>query len=53
MLWQLIDDATILPDRKEYNPAERVVFNQIYLSETSGICLMGLEITLTPKLGSR
>jgi len=52
MLQQLIDDAITLPDRREYNPAECVVFNQIHVSDTSGICLIVLEITPTCKLGS-
>jgi len=36
-LWQSsFDDATMLPDRKELTPAERIVSNHAHILDTSG-----------------
>jgi len=33
----IFDDAISLPDQKNFNSAERVIFNKIYLPDASGI----------------
>jgi len=39
----IFDDAATLPNRKGYNPAERVVFNQIHFPTLKWLCLIGAE----------
>jgi len=39
----IFDDTATLPDRKGYNPAERVVFNQIHFPMLERLCLIGAE----------
>jgi len=39
----------MLPDRREVTPAERIVFSHVHIPDTSGNCLIGLEITPTHK----
>jgi len=39
----IFDDAATLPDRKGYNPAERVVFNQIHFPTLEWLYLIGAE----------
>jgi len=39
----IFDDAATLPDRKGYNPAARVVFNQIHFLTLEWLCLIRAE----------
>jgi len=32
----LFDDATMVPDRKEGTPAERIAFNHVHIPDISG-----------------
>jgi len=49
MLRQPIDDAITLPDRNGYNPAERVMINQIHLPDTRVIMSDRIEQWSLPR----